>query len=232
MKTLGIIGGIGPESTIEYYRRLMAGCRLRDGEAPAPAILISSIDNAKVLRLVAAEELRSLVGYLWAEVQHLHRAGAEVALLAANTPHVVFDELAEVSPVPLIDIVAATCETARARGFRRLALFGTRFTMAGAFYRQKFSVRQIEIVPPNESEQAFIHERYIGELLRGVVLEETRAALTAIIAAMKERAAIDGVILGGTELSLLFREPDAAGVPLLDTTQIHVDAAIATMAGD
>lgn len=230
MKTLGIIGGIGPESTIEYYRRIMAACRAQRPEERAPSLLINSIDNAKVLDLVAAGELRALVGYLWAEVQRLERAGAGLALIAANTPHVVFDELAQVTPMPLLDIVTAVCAAARARGLQRLALFGTRFTMQGSFYEKKFAAAGLEIVVPEEAGQAYIHEKYIGELLRGIILPETRAGLIAIMAALRERAGVDGVILGGTELSLMFREPMAEGLPLLDTTQIHVDAAVARMA--
>ncbi|MEP6810849.1 MAG: amino acid racemase [Chthoniobacterales bacterium] len=226
MKTLGIIGGIGPESTIEYYRRIMAACRARSPQVPAPSILINSIDNAKVLNLVAEGELRALVGYLWAELQRLDRAGAGFALIAANTPHVVFDDLVQVSSLPLLDIVTAVRAAAQARGLRRLALIGTRFTMQGSFYPKKFATAGIELVLPNEAEQAYIHEKYLGELLRGVTLDETRQGLVAIFEAMRQRSGIDGVILGGTELSLILREPTAAGLPLLDTTEIHVAAAV------
>jgi aspartate racemase len=231
MKALGIIGGVGPESTIEYYRRIMGGCRARNPEGRAPSIFINSIDNAKVLDLIEAQEYGALVGYLWAEVQRLQRAGAELALIAANTPHLVFDELAQVSPVPLIDIVAAAATVAKAHGLRRLALFGTRFTMRGAFYPKRFSAEQIELILPDDSEQEYIHDKYMTELLRGVIVPATRDRLTSIVEAMKGRTGIDGVILGGTELSLIFREPAVAGVPVLDTTQIHVDAAVTSLIG-
>lgn len=225
-KTLGIIGGIGPESTIEYYRRILAGYRERAGTGHAPRILINSIDNKKVLDLVAAGQTNDLVEYLSAELELLGRAGAEVALLAANTPHLVFDQLAARTSVSLLSIVDVTCRAAAASKLRRLALLGTRFTMDGTFYPERFARAGIELVVPNEQEQEYIHTKYIGELLRGVIRPETREELLRIVTAMKERDAIDGLILGGTELSLILREPRAAGLPVLDTTQIHVEAAI------
>lgn len=231
MKTLGIIGGIGPESTIEYYRRILAGCRQRSAGSPAPSIIINSVDNKKVLDLVEAKQLPQLVDYLAAELERLHRAGVDLALIAANTPHIVFDELSERSPVRLLDIVEATAQAAKALGLRRLALLGTRFTMQGSFYPRRFDAAGIALMAPDATEQGYIHDKYLSELLRGVILPETQAHLLCIIQAMKERTGLDGVILGGTELSLIFREPTAAGLPVLDTTQIHVDAAVAQILG-
>ncbi len=232
MKTLGIIGGTGPESTIEYYRRLIATYRKRSPDGGAPSIVINSIDNKKLLNLVGANELTQLADYLASEVKRLARAGADLALLAANTPHLVFDEVQRRSSIPMLSIVEATCRAAVAAGLRRLALFGTRFTMQAAFYPQIFGRRQIAIVVPNESEQACIHDKYMSELLIGVILDETRARLLEIVEAMKQREGVDGLILGGTELSLIFREPAVAGLPVLDTTQIHVEAAVQRLLRD
>src|SRR3954447_316738 len=117
----------------------MAGCRLRLGtEFRAPSIIINSVDNAKVLELVGSNQLSALVEYLGGEIDRLHRAGAHLALMAANTPHIIFDELSARSPIPLIDIVGATANAAKRAGLHRLALFGTRFTMQGAFYPRRF----------------------------------------------------------------------------------------------
>jgi len=226
MKTLGIIGGTGPESTIEYYRRTLAAYRKRSPEGRAPSIIINSIDNKKLLDLAGANELSQLAEYLASEGVRLARAGADLALLAANTPHLVFDEVQRRSTIPMLSIVQATCDAAVAAGLRRLALFGTRFTMQAAFYPEIFAQRQIAIVVPNEAEQALIHDKYMSELLPGIILDETRDWLLEIVQAMKEREGADGLILGGTELSLIFREPITAGLPVLDTTQIHVEAAV------
>jgi aspartate racemase len=226
MKTLGIIGGIGPESTIEYYRRLHGLYRQRIPDGSAPSIIINSIDNKKLLDL-AGTDLSELARYLTAEVERLARAGATFGLLAANTPHLVFDSVAQHSTIPLISIVSATCEAAKTRALRRLGLLGTRFTMESPFYRDALSDRQIELVVPNEKEQAWVHDKYMWELLKGIILPETRERLMGIIKALKDRSQIDGVILGGTELSLILRDETVFGLPVLDTTQIHVEAAVA-----
>ena len=228
MKTLGIIGGIGPESTIEYYRRLHAFYRQRVPDGSAPSVIINSIDNKKLLDLAGAD-LSELATYLTAEVEKLARAGATFGLLAANTPHLVFDPIARHSTIPLISIVAATCEAAEARGLKRLGLLGTRFTMQSSFYRDALSDRQIELAVPNEEEQAWVHAKYMQELLQGIIRPETRERLMTIIQALKDRSQIDGVILGGTELSLILRDETVFGVQVLDTTQIHVEAAVAQL---
>ena len=228
MKTLGIIGGIGPESTIEYYRRLHALYRQRVPDGSAPSIIINSIDNKKLLDL-AGTDLGELATYLTAEVEKLARARATFGLLAANTPHLVFDSVAQHSTIPLLSIVSATCEAAKTRGLKRLGLLGTRFTMESSFYRDALSNKQIELLVPNEEEQAWVHGKYMQELLKGIILPETRERLMAIIKALKDRSQIDGVILGGTELSLILRDETVFGVPVLDTTQIHVEAAVAQL---
>ena len=227
MKTLGIIGGIGPESTIEYYRRVHALYRQRIPDGSAPSIIINSIDNKKLLGLVEANKLNELTAYLAAEVERLARGGATFGLLAANTPHLVFDAVAKQATIPLISIVEATCEAAKARALKRLGLLGTRFTMQSSFYRNPLSDRRIELVLPNEEEQAYVHAKYMQELLQGIILHETRERLMIIIKTMKERSQIDGVILGGTELSLILRDETVFGVQVLDTTQTHVEAAVA-----
>jgi aspartate racemase len=232
MRTLGIIGGTGPETTIEYYRRLIATYRERSPEGRAPWLVINSIDSKKLVDLVTANELTQMADYLASEVERLARADAGLALIAANTPHLVFDAVQGRSPIPMLSIVTATCEAAATAGLRRLALFGTRFTMQAAFFPEIFKSRQIVIVVPNEAEQAYIHAKYMSELFAGIILPETRERLLEIVRAIKERDGVDGLILGGTELSLILREPMAAGLPVLDTTQIHVEAAAAWLLQD
>ena len=225
MKILGIIGGIGPETTVQYYRRLIAACQERSPERRAPSLLINSIESNKLVDLVTANRLPKMADYLAEEVERLARGGAGLALIAANTPHLVFDAVQSRVSIPMLSIVTAARDAAHAAGLRRLALFGTRFTMQAAFFPEIFGSRQIAIVVPNEEEQAYIHEKYMNELFVNIVRPETRTRLLEIAQAMKEREHVDGLILGGTELSLILREPTAAGLPVLDTTQIHVQAA-------
>jgi aspartate racemase len=229
MKILGMIGGTGPESTLEYYRRLISTYHARVSESGAPRIIINSVDNKNLVKWFTAGELARVIDFLAAEIERLARAGADFALIAAVTPHLGFDKLQQRASIPLLSIVEATADAATKAGVRRLALFGTRFTMQAALFPEAFARRGLTIVVPNEKEQEFIHGKYMGELFVGAILDETRAGLVDIVETMKQRDNVDGLILGGTELSLILREPTAAGLPVLDTTQIHVEAAIEWM---
>ena len=224
MGVVGIIGGIGPESTIEYYRLIVASHLERAGDGSYPRILINSIDMKKMLDLIGEHRLDEVTDYLAAEVERLSAAGADFALLASNTPHIVFDRIREAASLPLISIVEAACEEALSRGLERVGLFGTRFTMQGGFYQEVFSARGLEVVVPGEADQAYIHEKYMAELVRGIFREETRNGLLEIARGMVERERIEGLILGGTELPLILKEDDAVEVPFLDTTRIHVES--------
>lgn len=229
MKTAGIIGGIGPESTVEYYRLILASYRERMPDGSPPSLLINSIDLKKMLDLIAEHRLKDVTDYLSAEIIRLAKAGADFGALAANTPHVVFDELQRRSSIPLISIVEATCEAAKAQGMGRVGLFGTRFTMQGRFYRDVFDRAQITLIAPDPQEQDYIHDKYMNELVKGIFLPETREGLLAIIKRLKAQEGIEGLILGGTELPLLLREDEGSGVPLLDTTKIHVEQIVARL---
>jgi aspartate racemase len=228
MKTLGIIGGIGPESTIDYYRLTIATYREQKRDGSYPTIIINSIDLKRVRDLVEAGALKELAEHLVSELHKLARAGAHLGLLAANTPHIVFDDVQQQSPIPLISIVQATCDSAKALGFNCLGLFGTSFTMQGRFYPDVFSRQGVTLVVPDQEEQAYIHDKYMNELVNGMFLPETRNQLLTIVQSLKHRHQIDGLILGGTELPLILRDADA-GIPFLDTARIHVQAAVAKL---
>lgn len=225
MKRVGVIGGIGPESTIAYYRQIIAASRRLGVGDGYPPVLINSIDLQKVLGLVAANDLAQLTDYLVGEVESLARGGAELALLAANTPHIVFDDVQRRSSIPMVSIVEATCDAVLALGVRRVALLGTRFTMQGRFYPAVFSRAGIAVVAPRDDEQDYVHRKYVEELLNGVFDATTRDGLRRIVAALKERESVEAVILAGTELPLVLTDTTASGIPLLDTTPIHVQAA-------
>lgn len=222
MKTIGIVGGIGPETTIVYYRLLIAAGHTR--------IVINSVDPETLVPLVLGRQFDAVADYLCAEIARLAAAGADIGLVAANTPHICFEEIQRRSPIPLVSIVEATAKHVAARGFRRVALFGTRITMEERFFPDVFSRRDIEIVLPSADERSYIHDKYMGELFRGIVLPQTRSGLLEIVDAMAARNAIGGVILGGTELSLILTEPSHGSIPLIDTTRIHVDAVLARAA--
>ncbi len=232
MKTLGIIGGIAPESTIEYYSFIIESYRQQESDGNYPSLLINSVNLKQMIELITANRLAEIADILTVEIQKLARAGADFALLASNTPHIVFDELERRSPIPLLSIVQATCDAAKAMGLKKVGLFGTRFTMQGKFYPDTFARQGISLVTPEADDQNFIHTKYMGELINGVFLDETRQALLAILERFKQSSGIEGLILGGTELPIILREAVQDDFPFLDTTKIHVAAAVARMLAD
>lgn len=232
MRILGIVGGIAPESTVEYYRLLIAAYRRRVSDGSYPPIIIDSIDLTRMLDLIGAGRLAEVTAYLLAEVERLARAGAEVALFASNTPHIVFDDLARRSPVPLVSIVEAAADAAQALGLRKVGLFGTRFTMQGRFYPEIFARRGIGVSAPAPEDRTYIHDAYMSELVQGTFLPATRERMLGIVRRLKQTDGIEGLVLGGTELPLLLRDAGDTGIPFLDTTRIHVDRALAAALPD
>src|SRR5215471_14578352 len=229
MKTLGIIGGLGPESTLDYYQRIIALYRERTGNRHYPEFIVVSVDLRKGLDFMDANDLSGMCDFLLEGIAKLAWAGAEFGIISANTPHIVFDDVAPKSPIPLISIVEATRATAKARNLTRLALFGTRYTMQADFYPKVFKREGIELLVPDPGDQDYLHEKYFSELVPGKFLPETRAGLLAIVDRMKAKSGIDGVILAGTELPLILRDAEHKGIPFLDTTKIHCEAAVAEM---
>jgi len=229
MKTLGIIGGLGPESTIDYYQKIIALYRERTRNGSYPEFIVASVNLRKGLDFMDANDLAGMADYLLQGIRKLVRAGADFGLISANTPHIVFDDVASKSPIPLISIVEATCAAAKTRNLKRLALFGTAYTMQGTFYAKVFSREGIELLVPEPNDQDYIHDKYMNELVPGKFLAETRSGLLAIVDRMKAKSDIEGVILAGTELPLILRDPAHNRIPFLNTTKIHVEAAVTEM---
>jgi aspartate racemase len=224
MATVGLVGGLGPESTIDYYRRILEAWQ-REDPSTAPSIVIDSLDVARALQLVATDR-PALIEYLLESLRRLAGAGSTFAAITANTPHIVFDELAARSPVPLLSIVEVCAEEARRRGLSHLALLGTRFTMEAPFYPAVFARYGIAVMTPSDTERTWVHERYVGELLKGDFRDETRQQFISLVGRLRSEYGIDGVILGGTELPLLLTTPNIADIPALDTTALHVAAIV------
>lgn len=231
MKTIGIIGGIGPESTIQYYRLIVAAYREKVLDGSYPSILINSIDMKRIVDLITAGQLPAVTEVVLAEISRLAGGGAQIGLLAANTPHIVFDDLRSRSPIPLVSIVECTRDAAVDLGLTKVGLIGTRFTMDAPFYPDVFAAKGIAIVVPAAEDRAYVHEKYMGELVNAVVRPQTRKELLSIITRLKQRESIDGIILGGTELSLILKEASYVGIPVLDTTRIHVQRVVAEALG-
>lgn len=221
-----MIGGLGPESTIDYYRSIIARFRARKPDGGYPHVVINSLDVDKGIALLDAGRLGELADYLTAGVELLALAGADFGFIAANTPHLVFDEVQRRSAIPLLSIVRATCDHTKALGLKKVGLFGTGFTMRATFYPEEFQRAGIAVVRPNELEREFIHRKYVGELLNNRFLPETRAELLNIAQRMRNEDGIEALVLAGTELPLLLRDSGSPGIDFLDTTVIHVEAIV------
>jgi aspartate racemase len=223
-KIIGLIGGIAPPSTVEYYHKIIKGYQEKTRTSQYPSILINSINMTKMLDFVFRKEFDGLVDYLGAEIKKLMDGGAEFAALASNTPHIVFDRLQEKTKIPLISIVEATVRHAKRRGLKKLGLFGLKSTMQDGFYQAGFAKEDIDIVIPSKESQEYIHSKYLSELVKGIFLPDTKKALIEIVNGMIGRENIDGLILGGTELPLILQEKDFKNLELLNTTEIHVES--------
>jgi aspartate racemase len=226
MRIVGMIGGLGPESTVDYYRLIIARYRARKPDSGNPQVIINSIDIDKGIAFLDAGRLGDLADYLATAVEVLVRAGSDFAFIAANTPHLVFDEVQRRSAIPLLSIVRATADHAKALGMKRLGLFGTGFTMRADFYAEEFRRLGAVLVRPKEEEQELIHRRYIDELLNNQFLPETRAQILSIAQRMKIEDGIEALVLAGTELPLLLRDSSTPYIEFLDTTVIHVEAIV------
>ena len=230
-RVLGIVGGTGPESTVDYYRTLVATWRRRRPDGSYPRLIIDSIEAGRVFANLATGDFAAVGRDLGAALAELAAAGCQRALLASNASHLAFDLIDPPPAMPLIHIVDAAGEAATRAGHRRLGLLGTTFVATSNLYPDRFAARGIEIVGPRPDEQAIVHEIYFDELVQGVIRAESRAVLVDQVARMRDRDAIDGMILGGTELALILTEPAYAGIPILNTAQIQIDVAVDWLLG-
>lgn len=225
MKKLGLVGGIGPESTIPYYHDIVYGVKERVGKNFFPNITIESINVFEVLRLCKEQNYEDLVNYLSLAINNLSAAGAEFAALTGNTPHIVFEELKARSPIQLVSIVDAAADEAEQKGLKRLGLIGTEVTMKGDFFKRPFIANGIDIIVPAAAEINYINEKIANELEIGIVRQETQQEFMKIIEKMQQEENAQALILGCTELPLLFKNI-SANILLLDTMKIHVNKLI------
>jgi len=224
MKKFGLVGGIGPASTLDYYKGITEGYRARvGGENNYPPLIIDSLNLAEVYDLVANKQWGPFADRFVASIGNLAAGGAEFAAMAANTAHIVFDEVQRRVALPLISIVEETCRAAGARRCRSVVIFGTAFTMSSGLYTDAFARYGIAAAVPTAEEQKVIHGIIFPHLQEGIVLPEEKRAILAIARRMIAAHGADALVLGCTELPLIIKEGDL-DVPILDTTQIHIDA--------
>ena len=222
MKRIGIIGGLGPEATVDYYKEIINSFKNGNGDLNYPEIIVYSVNMSEFIGMMREKKYDAATDYLLEKIANLQRAGADFAALSANTPHQLFDRLKSKSAIPLISIVEATCREAKKMGLQRLGLFGTKFTMNASFFPDVFKRTGMEIVTPDESDKEMINQKLFSEIELGIFKDETREMLTGFIKKMVREQKIDSLILGCTEFPLILTEEKYAGIPMLNTTKIHV----------
>jgi aspartate racemase len=232
MQKIGLIGGVGPESSIEYYRLIIKRFQERLATKDYPEIVIHSINMTEMLSYVFNNQFDRLVDFLADKIGVLENAGADFVAIASNTPHIVFDQLAAKVKTPLISIVEETCKIVKAEKMQRVGLLGTKSTMSNGFYNRVAQKYGIELFTPSPDDQDFIHHKYMSELVFNTILPETKEKLIQIINNLKEKTAIEGLILGGTELPLIIKQSDFEDIKILDTTKIHVESIVSKMLED
>ena len=230
MKTLGIIGGTGYPSTIEYYRLINEQVNERLGGLNFARCIVYSFNYGDIDALNWQQNMEGLFKLISEAVDTLIVAGAEGILLGANTIHMFADRLQEQIPVPIIHIADTTGDAILTKGLRKVALLGTRHTMEMDFYRTRLQYKQIEVLIPEAGEREFIHKSILDELVKNIFTPETKNQYLDIITSLEQKGA-EGIILGCTEIPLLVEQKDCS-IPLFDTLKIHANAAVDFIVND
>ncbi len=225
MKTIGLIGGMSWESSIEYYRLINEQVRDRLGGNHSAKSVMVSVDFAEIEELQHQGRWADAADLLAAAARSLELAGANFVVLCTNTMHKVAEEIQNAIHIPFLHIADATAQPILSSGFRNVGLLGTRFTMEESFYKERLKEKfGLNVLIPGEGDREFVHHVIYNELVKGVIKETSRAEFLKIISKLVENGA-QGVILGCTEIGLLVKAEDCS-VPVFDTTQLHAKAAV------
>lgn len=227
-KIPGIIGGIGPASTLDYYNDIVNGYREYAKDGSYPNLFIKSIDMTEMLSYAGSKNYPSLVEFLKNHIQDLKNAGANFAAIASNTPHIVFDELKKVSPLPLVSIVESTVQYAVEKEYKSVLVLGTKFIMQSTLYTEAFEKHGIKAVVPDKPGIEKVHSLIFPKLEEGLVVPEDKKQMTALADKICGEQNIDAVVLGCTEIPIMIKSGDLH-CPVLNTTQIHVQAIVKEM---
>jgi aspartate racemase len=233
MKTIGLLGGLGPEATMDYYKEMISlvNSRSSEGNLTYPEIIIYSVNMARFIGYLDAKDYAAAVSYISGCISRLEYAGADFAAISANTPHLFFNEIQQRVHIPLISIVETCRDRAKQMGTKRCGLFGTRFTMNADFYQEVFKPEGIQVIVPEKKERDRINELLFTELELGIFKDSTRMELLDVVQSMKDVHQIDALILGCTEFPIMFTEEQYLGIPFLNTTRIHVEEIIRQSTG-
>ena len=225
MKTIGLLGGMSWESSIEYYRIINETVTSRLGGLHSADCLMYSVDFAEIEALQHTGDWNQLTQTMVAAAQRLEDGGAECLVICTNTMHKMADEIQSSIRIPLLHIADAAGAAIQAKGLTTVGLLGTRFTMEGDFYRARLAQKfGLQVLIPEETDRETVHRVIYQELVNGEIREESRQAFLNIINGLQNQGA-QGIILGCTEIPLLVRQSDVP-IPVFDTTQLHSEAAV------
>jgi aspartate racemase len=228
-RKIGLLGGTAPESTVGYYRHLTREYRARFGDYAFPEILIYSVNFQELMDLGHAGRWNRVADSAVAVFDALHRAGADFGLMTANTMHIVFDEVARRTALPLVSIVDTAVGAVVDAGLDCVALLGTVDTMSGSFYSDALDSRGVATLVPDPADWEHLSRIIYDELALGQVRDESRRDYLGVIDRL-ERHGAQGVLLACTEIPLLVRQKDVM-LPLFDTMEIHADRALRIATG-
>lgn len=221
MKKIGLVGGTGPESTAMYYKELNSIIDAATDGRNMPEVVIDSVNFRKAWEMVSAKQHKELAEYLSEKVNNLIKCGAEIVALTAATMHIVFDEIVNKTKVSLVSIPKSICGEVVERGYKKVGLLGTIFTMEQDFMKKDLSQAGIEVIVPDKAHRDLIAKRIYEELEVGIVKESTLQEFNAIIKKMRDVYGIEAVVLGCTELPLLLNDENCV-LPCLDSVEIHI----------
>lgn len=222
MEHIGIVGGLSPESTIEYYRLICEEYNKRTGGWNFPQITIRSLNLQEIADLFMADKWDDMADVIVSAISDLQRAGADFAAIATNTPHNAYERIREYSPLEVLSIMDATAQEIKKDGFETVGLLGTKQTMEYGFFQRTFAKCGIEAITPDEIDRKYVNDVIWNELVIGKISDESREGYKGIIDRLVQRGA-KGIILGCTEIPLLIK-PSNSPVKTYDTTTIHARA--------
>jgi aspartate racemase len=223
-KKVGIVGGLGYMSTLEYYRGIMKECQTYTNSGEYPELVIASLNIADVMRMLEKGFYEQVTWYLYRAIQDLRKARADFAVIASNTPHIVFNQLSEISPLPLISIMDVTSQAISRCGYSNVLLTGTAFTMKNRFYKDNLESHGIKCTVPNAEDIETIHNIIFPDLENGIVKPEKKREFITLCEKYVPKG-IQAIILGCTELPLLINDGDMQ-VPIIDTMKLHISAIV------
>ncbi len=223
MKTVGLIGGLSPESTVVYYRGLNEAVNARLGGHHNAQIILNSVDFGAFVALKEQGDWDTQGQILCQAASSLEKAGADFIVLATNTMHKFADDIEVAVSIPFLHMADATAHAIKAAGLTKVALLGTAYTMEQDFYKARLAAHGLDAIVPDDDGRAEVHRIIYDELCKGIVKDKSRRIYQDIVAELQKKGA-QGVILGCTEITMLIGADDVE-IPVFDTTQIHIKAA-------